>query len=196
MQITESPKAESRNISPKKRIRKFPWPQLCIFLITVVVLVRFVMALKASGFLVVCGLCGLAFAVKTALHMEPGLRSFPQRTRKSLVWLWLAITSGLCLSFIFSGVSHAMSGPIGAHLAVVEAKRTVLAAALFIFWLIGASPVRRAGIIRIILWTIAVFETARLLALGLHPNILSYIIWIATLATVVLRTKGKRKLRG
>ncbi|MEN6371287.1 MAG: hypothetical protein ABFD64_04660 [Armatimonadota bacterium] len=189
MQITESPKAESRNISPKKRIRKFPWPQFWIFLIAVVVLVRLVTSLKASGFLIACGLCGLAFAVKTALHMDPGLKSFPQKTRKAIIWLWLAITASLCISFIFSGVSCASAGQMGARLAGVEAKRTVLAAVLFIFWLVGVSPVRRGGIVHILLWTIAVLEAARLLAFGLHPSVLSYIIWGAALVSVILRNR-------
>jgi hypothetical protein len=82
-----------------------------------------------------------------------------------------------------------MGGPIGARLAGVEAKRTVLAIVIFIFWLTGASSARKAGIIHIFLWTAAVFETARLLVLGLHPILISYIIWAATLVSIALRSR-------
>lgn len=180
MQILERPKTAS-GAAPKKNRRKPFLPQLCVFLI-IAGIIWPVAALGASGFLIVCGVCGVGIACKTAMHMNFGQWSISQRAKRVLTALWLVVTIGLSISFIVSGAIYAMGGPIGAYLAGIESKRSVFATLLFILWLIGAFPARRAGIIHILLWTAAVFETARLLAFGLHPTGLSYTIWAATLA--------------
>lgn len=147
-------------------------------------------SLGASGLLVSGGVLGVCAAISTAVRIDSRLWSIPRRVRHGLIGLWLIITAGLSVSLVFSGVRHLSGGRTGAELAYIEAHRSAVAAGLFIIWLIGCSAARRAGVFLIILWTLAVFEAVRLMALGLHPIVFSYIIWSATLAAAVLRIPG------
>ena len=192
MQVLDKPKTTSRTLLSKRR-RRFLFPVVCT--LAVIGVIFTVKTHGASGLLISCGVLGVLTAASTVVRMDSRLWLIPKRIRHSLIGLWLIITLGLCASLVFSGIRYLSGGQLGAELAYIEARRTVVAAILFVIWLIGASVTRRVGVFRIILWTLAVFEAIRLMALGLHPTVFSYIVWPAALATTAFRNPALNNRR-
>lgn len=97
-----------------------------------------------TDILLTTGILGLIATAGLTRSVNKRLKNAPLTTRSFLLFAWIVVTVGFCLSFTHSGATHLQAGSKSAQHAVTELKRTLIAAGIFGLCGIGAKALKKA----------------------------------------------------
>ena len=166
MQVIDRNRILPRNGLVRERRRRV-WPAM---LLVIAILAAISSVFGASAALMAVGIIGAILSIAVIPSVKRVLWAISPSAWQFVFIAWLVITLGLCLSFAISAMST--------HRAVSEARATVMALGLSAAWFM-VTRIKRAGGAYKFAVMLALAEVGRLIAIGMTPQPVSFLIWIA-----------------